>query len=496
MKHKAFLREFLRSRRFRQGSLATVFTVLFIAVIVVLNMVVALLSQRLPLRIDLTDDQIFSLTEQSREFIAGLTSDVSIYVLMPEQFLQEMGGFYMQASEVIRQYGVHSPRITVSHIDLPRNPGFARRFPQYQLGASTVILSSGERTTTISFYDLFNIESDFIESPFFQTEFIASSRAEQVMTTAIMRLTMDSPPTVSFLVGFGESGYEGFAELLRQNLYVVMEQNLLIEDIHPDARVVVISAPARDYSEAELSKLDAFLYNGGRFGNTLIYFANIAQAPTPNLDAFLADWGISVDDGIVLQIDQRRLIANSPYWSVVDYAVEVFARIPIQRQLFTVVPESRPLTVLWSDLGQKSVFTTLYFFDESAVVQPLDAELGWSPADSSRRGMIPAMILSQKTGFLEGQPVVSNVVVVGSSLMMLPELLLSPHIGNAEYLLAVVEELTGREGTVYIAPRIIGGAFLPISEFHILLIAGIFAALLPVSVLVLGGMVFFHRRHL
>ena len=490
------LKQAVKSRRFRQGSFAAALTALFIAIVVALNMVVSVLSARYPLRVDLTSEQAFVLTDQSKEFVKNLTRGVNIYILTREDALKAAGDYYIQASEIIKQYAAASGHITVEYVDLARRPDFARRFSEHQLDSSTIILESDRRVNTISFYDLFNIESDFFESAYYQSQYIASSKAEQVMTNAIMRIVMEKPPTISILHGFGEGGTRGLAELLEQNLYVTEEQNLLTEDIHPDASLLIISAPMRDYSENELRKLDDFLLNGGNYGRAILYFADVGQPDTPNLDAFLADWGIAVDDGIIFQTDQSRLVANSFYWSVVAYGEEFFSRIPIARQLFTVMPEARPMRALWEENGMRQASPILYF-DEGVRVQPLDDDdEDWSPDQSDIRGPIPAMILARETGYPGGEEAHSFVVAAASSLMMEPWVLENPYFGNAEYLLAVIEELSGKESGPSIAPKTIGGSLIMISELHIIYIGAIFVVILPVFILVTGGVVFFRRRHL
>ncbi|MDR2909028.1 MAG: GldG family protein [Oscillospiraceae bacterium] len=477
------LKSFLGGRAFRQGSLSALLSILFIAVVVALNVAVSALSERYNLRLDLSLGQAFVLSDQSEEFLKGLTEEVSIHVLVPEQNLAASGDYFLQANEVIKQYERLSEYVTVSYVDLTRDLGFARNYPEYQLDSSTVLLESGGRTATLSVYDLFNIESDSSSGGYY----VASSQAEQAMTGAMMSLTMPHPPTISFLSGFGEGGAGELSALLSQNRYTIAEDNLLTGDINPDATLVVISEPVRDYSPEALEKLDAYLYNGGAYGRHLLYFAGLSQPATPNLNDFLADWGILVEEGGVYQTDPSYLVVDSAYWSVAEYADEVFSEHVAASQLYTVVPEARPLTLLDSG-GEKSV---LLEFGEGACVDDLSE--GFTPEASTRWGPIPAMILSKKTGYAEDE--FSCVAVCGSARMMDAYLMQSPYVGNAEYLLNLAGELLARE-EITIAPKTIGGSYLMLSELQTALIGAIFAVMLPIAVLVAGGVVFIRRRHL
>ena len=55
----------LNNRRFRMGSFATVLTVIFIAALIILNMIVSAVSNRYPVQIDLTTDKIYGLSDET-----------------------------------------------------------------------------------------------------------------------------------------------------------------------------------------------------------------------------------------------------------------------------------------------------------------------------------------------------------------------------------------------------------------------------------------------
>ena len=56
-----------------------------------------------------------------------------------------------------------------------------------------------------------------------------------------------------------------------------------------------------DLTEAMVTKLSDFLYNEGGLNKDMFYIADVKQGNTPNLDAFLAEWGVSVGDAIVYE---------------------------------------------------------------------------------------------------------------------------------------------------------------------------------------------------
>ena len=62
----------LKTRKFKVGSLATALTVVVTAIIIVINLIVGQLTDKFSLSLDLTQNKIFSLTEQSINFIKNL----------------------------------------------------------------------------------------------------------------------------------------------------------------------------------------------------------------------------------------------------------------------------------------------------------------------------------------------------------------------------------------------------------------------------------------
>ena len=478
-------------RGLRYGSFSLAVTLCFIAAVILLNAVVSALGDRYSLRLDLTKDQIFKLSPESIRFLDGLDQDVTLYVLTSEDYFSSGNLYYIQAQEVLRQYAARTPRITLEYIDLPRNPGFEKRFPEFQLSSYMIVLQCGDRTATVAISDLFNTDFD----PYYYTEYITSSKAEQALTSAILGLTTVHQVTVAIVEGFGESSTETLENILKTNSFNPVHQNILTEEIDPEAEIAVISAPMRDYTQDELRKLDRFLQNGGDYGKTLIYFPAVLQPPTPNIDSFLADWGISVDEGVVYQTNYAKLLSLNNYWSVADYNEQYFAQPAIERRLLTAMPESRPLSILFESGNNLSVSAPLIFTD-TAVVAPLESLEGWTPDAAERRGPMPAFIVSTGAPYNQRKDVGSNLLVFGSYEFIGPSILTSRSVGNSDYILNVVNILSDREDTVYIAPKTIGARELPVTGDVIVALGIVFVAALPLCVLIVGGVVYFRRRRL
>ena len=96
--------KYFHSRRFKFGSLATVITAVFVAAVILINVVVGLLLDRFPVSIDLTSDNRFELTQDSINFLSGLDQDVKITVLAEESEFESAGTYWKQVYEIIKDY--------------------------------------------------------------------------------------------------------------------------------------------------------------------------------------------------------------------------------------------------------------------------------------------------------------------------------------------------------------------------------------------------------
>ncbi|MDR1949477.1 MAG: GldG family protein, partial [Spirochaetaceae bacterium] len=425
-----------KRRTFRYGIVSTVITVLVILIVVMLNAGLTLVFRKYPLNIDLTEDRIFEISGETRDFLDRLDRDVDIYILNTEDRFTASSptNYFVQANEVIRKYSQLSPHIRLTYLDLLRNPDFGSRYPALSLKVNDILLVSGGRNRVLGSADLFNIQSSAYG------QYIMSSRAEQTMTSALLNITGEDTVTVTVIGGHGEEDIDPFTELLSLNAYELRTLNLITENIPTDASLVILAAPVRDLSEEELRKLDDYLAGGNN--KNLFYFASAGQPPLPNLDSFLGEWGIAVDEGVAFETNMARMLSNSAYISFADYGEAQFAKNTAEKGLYPVIPQSRPLRPVYEAERYRSV-TTLLRLSPNSGVRPAGAGDDWVPVPEDMQGNVPVALLSRslRTG-LSGTTERANVLVCGSVLALNSSILGSPNIANSAYFLDLTGSLT------------------------------------------------------
>lgn len=481
-------KKILSNRKLRYGSFATAFTAAFLAVIVLLNIICSVLVEKYPISIDLTEDSIFMLTDDSIDYLKTLDKDVKITVLADEAAFTSYGSYYTQAVEVINKYAQYSKHVTVNYVDLVKNPTFTSNYPDLDLRSYDILVECGEKNKIVSVTDLFNIKTQNYSS------YIASSKAEQTMTSAIMAVASDKVVKVAMTTGHEEYISSGLSDLLTQNNFELVTVDLNTEDIPEDVDVAVMMSPMKDFDEDLLKKLDAFLKNDENYGKNLVYFADATQPQLPNLEAFLEEWGISVGTGVVFQTDNSKILNYSPYFSLVEYVDETYSENFASKGTYATLPFSRPLSQVFTERNGFATSVMLQF-GTAAGVRPDDAADNFVPSSSNASGPIPGMIMSTKARYVNLEAYESRVIVCGTVSAVESSILQSTSVTNGEYFVNMFNLLTARDDVISIAPKTIGSTELNINAQQAYTLLAIFMVVLPLAVLITGMVIWLRRRN-
>jgi ABC-type uncharacterized transport system involved in gliding motility auxiliary subunit len=264
----------------------------------------------------------------------------------------------------------------------------------------------------------------------------------------------------------------------------------MTEDIPPDASLLILARPSRDLDMEELQKLDAFLGEG--HDRTLFYLTEVDQPGLPNLTDFLAEWGIAVEPGLIYETSNTRILMSNPYVALANFAEEKYAKNASEKRLFPVIPQARPLRVLWDARGWRTTVTLINSSDTS-VIRPLEDSPDWTPTLS---GSVPILALSDfyRTN-PQNEALSGHVLVCASTLALAPIMLTNPNLANSAYFMDLLGQLAKRDDQVYIQDKTLGFTELRITGDQVIIFTLIFVVLLPLAVLAAGIVVWLRRRH-
>lgn len=466
--------------------------IILIAGVFLLNFVLSLLNDRYELGVDLTDNKLFDISDESKELIASLKDDIQIHVLAKESDFVGASTYMAQVNEVLRQYDKLGKTISVDYVNYVADPTFASRYPDVVMSHGDILVTSGNRHRVVATKELFNYTYDSQGNAT-----IASSKADQVLSAALLNVTGEEQVTVNIITGNGEYTMSSFESLLKNNNFDVTSKNLATEDLDSGCKLAVLISPHSDLSPEVINKLDEFLYNDGKYGKILLYTADAEQKPLPNLESFLKEWGVEIGEGAVFETKENRVFNYHPFYAVADYVDETYLGMLRDKTTPMLMPISRPLSVLFEYRNNNST-TTLLEFGKTAAVRPSDAPDNFNQADATLRGPIPALVLAsysisdKETGKVQKQ---SNILVSGSSGMLDSYSIDNSSLADSEYLLNVFNTLTEKSETVQIRSKTITGNELNISTAEANWLGLIFALLIPLAIMAAGVGIWLYRRH-
>lgn len=93
--------------------MATVFTCVFVALLVLVNVVTTMLFDRYPITIDLTTNKIYSVSNDTEDYVKKVNVDVQVTIFADENTYTNYSSYNKQAVELLKTI-VSS--ITISHI--------------------------------------------------------------------------------------------------------------------------------------------------------------------------------------------------------------------------------------------------------------------------------------------------------------------------------------------------------------------------------------------
>lgn len=474
-----------RSRRLRHGTMATVLSVCFVAAVVLVNVIASILVERYPISVDLTANKVFEISDESIEYVQNIDKDINVYILATEEDFSGNNQYYKQANTVINKYALYSDHIHVSYVDIYTDVDFSSRYPDEKLSYGEILLDCGGRYQVLTAYDLFDVDEQYGS--------IKSSTTEQAMTGAIMNLTDSNPVSVVFLSGFGDNNRTDSSNLksiLTNNGYMTSEINFLSEDIPEDTNVVVLCSPTSDLSSELADKLSLWLENDGDFNHTMLYFADASQPSLPILESVLEEWGIGVESGYLAETDQSH-VYNSYTYLLAEYQENDIFDADADKPV--LMPNAKPLSVLWENDSNRYAHALLATYS-SAVIVPEDAGEDWQLTDGVQDSYALG-VLGWRLAY-QGTEAHTSYVAAFSSMDMTNSVFTSMSaLNNGEYLVQLMNTLTGKEAGITIIGKELGTETLGISAGQATFIGGFFQYALPVIVIVIGVVVWVRRRN-
>lgn len=495
-------------RSFRHGTLSVVLTVLFVAAVVVLNVIVGLISERFDTTADLTDSGFYTMDEDTESYLKDtLSGDVNITVLATESDFEAQGTYFKQVNELLKKMNMASSHISLDYIDLNQNPNYSAQFKGETLSAGYIVVESpvtgrhriltrGDYlavNSSISSYDSALIEQ-YIQ--YYGSSVIEGSNIEQAAVSAMMYVSNNDLVRVAFTEGYGEADSSALQKALERNGYDVLTINLTTDDIPDDVDFVVVFGPKYDIDNENLSKLDRFADNGGEYGKSVFYFASVDQERTPNIDAFLADWGFEIDYSAVGQSDSNYLLSSYTSFAHLQQIQDTpYTSTTYGSPLYTFGAYLRPIKQLWDDgarggVEQKVLMTTY----DNAFLCPLDlTDEGDFSLETAESGTFIDAAVAYRVHSSTQE--LSQLAVFGSTELASSNFMSTSNANNQDFFVNLFNYISGKETGIIIKSKSVTAPTFEMNAQTANTLAVVLCLVVPVAVIVLGIVIWVRRRH-
>lgn len=272
----------------RRGGYLAVVTAAAIAIVLFLNLIVGQLPTHLK-ELDLSDNQLYEISDTSRDFLAGLEQDVEVVVLAEEDATDP------RILKFLDRYAALSSHLTVTEVDPVAHPTQAAA---YEANADSLVVVCAEtgRQEVIPYSDIIT----YSYSMFSSTE--DSFDAEGQLTSAIRSVTGGSEKYLYTLSGHGESELSAPISQAMEKAGFTMATvtPLLTGTIPEDCDLLLVNGPTADLSQEEYTLLEDYLSGGGQ----MVFLCSDSEENFPNWSALLESYGLTLVDGYIA--DEER----------------------------------------------------------------------------------------------------------------------------------------------------------------------------------------------
>ncbi|HLA26669.1 MAG TPA: DUF4350 domain-containing protein [Syntrophales bacterium] len=356
------IREFITKRSTKYAFNTAVMSMVFLVIIGL----VAGMSVKYKVRVDLTRDNRYTLSDHTVKILKSLKEDVEAiaFYRSDERTRQAM-------SDLLSEYSYHSPKFSFRFVDPDRDPIETAKYEVTSY--RTTVLKYGAKHEVIG------------------------TESENKLTNSLLKLLSKDIKVFYFVTGHGEkridnqeeNGYSYVKEAIERENHQVRDLLLInAEKVPDDAAVLVVAGPETDYLQAELDKITAFVKQGGR----VVFMVD--PGGLPKLTSYLGGFGFELTNDLIFDKTSQLSGSNIAIPVVVQYD----KNHPVTREFeqFTFFPFARSVHI--KEEPAKGSFDIAKTSDKSWTVtsdlKKLTREDEEFDADKHKRGPISVVAVT------------------------------------------------------------------------------------------------------
>ena len=474
------LKDSFKTRSFRVGGYSVAATAIVIAIAVAVNLFAGALPAGLT-QFDTTANQLFTVSDQTEKLVSALDEDITIYWVVRSGYEEPYVG------TLLDQYKALSDKIKVVKKDPDVTPNFTEKYTD-SFTENSIIVESGDRSRYVDYNDIFVLD---YESYYYYGETNWTFCGESEVTSAIDYVVSEDLPKVYTLTGHGEADLPAtFATAVEKENIETEDLSLLTaENVPDDADCVLIYAPQSDISADEKTKLETYLGNGGR----MILITDPPQdGALTNLEALMAGYGVTAEEGIVVEGNQNYYIWGTPYYLLPELETHTITSPLIDGGYYVLLPIAQGLTVS-GELPDNVYVSELLTTSSSAFSKTAGYDMTtYEKEDGDINGPFAlAVAISEELD----DGIYSDIIWVSSTALLDEQTNEMVSGGNQDFFLNMLSYLcdSGDSG-ITIHTKSLSSAYLTMDSGTASLLMVVMLGMIPVAYLSVGIVIWYRRK--
>ena len=503
----------------KRGGYAVGITAAVLAGLIVFNVLIAVLAERVNLEFDMSLTEQNSMSEENIEFVKGLDKEVTVTMCAKADdyvgeymnyYAQQYGvsesytDYYKQTINLIEKYNDYNKKIKVDYVDTQSTEftQISTKYAKEKINYGDIIVTcndgGNERYKIIGYQDIYVLSEDDTYAAYgYSMTTVTGNNIETALTSAIAYVTSNKSKKAAFITGHSKNDYtESYIELLETNNYEIdVISDTIVNKISDEYDALFIVAPTTDFIDTELDAIAKFLDNDGKYEKGLVFFADAGAPYLPNLYEYLEEWGISVGEGILFETNSNNHMPDEPttLGSYVSNEDKINNGISACITGYNV-----PIKALFEEEGIYKV-TSLISTPESVVAAPVGTPNNWNGAGDYQKASYATVMQSERMTYDNDNDEINNYVLVFSSIEFIySQYAEMAQISNKNIAFAAAERAVGAEdtGISFVSKTIENENFSDaVTESSSNLINIIFMIVLPLGLLATSIYVYIRRKN-
>ena len=474
----------LRTRQTKYSAYMAAYIIVIVAVLAAVNF----LANRYSKAYDSTKNKQYSLSEQTVKIAKELKAPIKlVYFGSTDSF----GG----ARDTLDRYAALSPKISVEYVDPVKKPQIAKA--EGFRSDSPVIVENGVKREG------------------------AKAVSEEEITAAMIRALKTGERNICFVTGFGEhslddtdgNGYSVLKTLLERENYktqsVTLKPSTTPEtgkklevgaatsappnvnvEVPNSCTVAVLGGPQSAYPQPVVDALQKYVENGGRamimLDQTMRIGRSEPAAEQTDLEKVLADWGVTVNKDLVLDLSGLgQIFGFGPEVPVVAQYESHAITQPLTR-IPTAYPLTRSLDV---KSGAKTSVDKLVATGDDSIATSEIGPGGQVDPKKGKKGPLTILAAGTYSGTKQGRFVVS-----GTSLWAANSFAGSRQLGNRDLFVNSINWLSSDEDLISIRPKTPEDQALNVTGYRLHMMFWLSIVIFPLAVVGFGMATWWKRR--